>query len=877
MKRTTRTTRTTRGRDGSPRSWFSCLGGVCLLVAVACGGGSDGGAPDIATDVAGDGGGTRDTAATDAVGPDAAPDVRPDVRPDVPPDVPLDPPALWPERDPVQLDGPFYERHPELGPWSRWRMHLDHRSRTPSTLYWRERGAFALGNGLVFGMTGLARPASTIHGMAGPTYEKGEGFFGDLALGLSGPGEAAWDDFEEEWVLTSLGAPVLVWRGRRGQLEIDAVDLVPWAPDDIPADSVLRRTWLRTILVRNNGSDPVSGLTLEVRSNRGAPRGEDGMLFELRDDRWLATFFDRNGAVAEGSRLSLALPEIAAGGEERLFLAHVAGGPRDSPEQGRNLIRTQSTDHLIEQSAETMAAWWSGLTALTTPDPVVNDLVRNLALGLRVQLSSGGATTQMSQYTGTWTRDNVGPLLGLLAIGAHDDAARLLTYYWRAVLDAGGLRNRYPADLDLSGPPPAEPDWASLPRGTGRTAGEAPSYLPLMYGRYAAWTGDIELAAAHMGMLRYALDSQQLSPEGLLPWSGDETFRAAMNAAMGLELEYPHHDVTWSPNSSLLFVAGARALAGLAAALDDEALATELAASAERVEQAALAHLRLDDGCWAAYVFREDATPSPGPFEDAALKEIWAGARPGDDPEAAARLACLLKRAGAGPGIIQSPLHPRYLNFPLFPFVEEGVFTGMLPGYTLAALTRAGHPEAEAAFNELRRAVDLAGLPAEYMVFDDHLPLQIIYNPEGSALVDYTARYRSWEGGIILDALMGYLVGPTPGDPGTDALELRPHLPNHWPGWSARGLRFAGAWLDVTLTRLSREELELRVGSRADRPFSLRVRWDHRAAVTPAITADGVPVDESALVRRAHFGAASVELGPRDLPAGGELVLRFAE
>ena len=82
---------------------------------------------------------------------------------------------------------------------------------------------------------------------------------------------------------------------------------------------------------------------------------------------------------------------------------------------------------------------------------------------------AGGATTSMSSYASTWTRDNVGAVFGMLAMGFHDDAVGMLDYYYRAVLDSGGLRNRYRSDLDPADPMAAEPDWASMASGSGRT------------------------------------------------------------------------------------------------------------------------------------------------------------------------------------------------------------------------------------------------------------------------------------------------------------------------------------------------------------------------------------------------------------------------
>lgn len=774
----------------------------------------------------------------DAAATDAAGDVSADTW--APP-----PPTVWPAGDRPALLGPFHERHPELAPWSRWRTHLDG-SPEPSPSF-RARGAFGLGNGHVFALVGMADPANTIHGLAGPTYEQGENFYGDVALGVTGPDGASWNAFDEQWVLASFGAPALLWRGVRGGLELETIDLVPWDAAEALPDA-LRQSWLRTILVRNRGAAPLAGLTLEVRAVGAAAAADGASLTQTRPGRRLVVFFAAGpdgtapAAAAEGRQLALPLPDIAPGAEIEVVLALLTlpeGG--DEAAARAEVVAAVGggggVDALLETSAAALQAWWGGLLRLETPDPMVDDLVRALALSLKYQLTASGATSPMSHYAGTWTRDNIGPLRALLALGGFDDAAGVLDYYYRAVLVNGGLANRYPCDLPLTDPLPPAPDWAALPPGSGRTAAEAPSYIPIQYGDYVAWTGDLARARERFGFLAYTLDTQFVSPEGLLVWSGDETFRAAMGAALGIDLEYPLPERTWSPNSSLLYAAGARRLAELHALAGDDAAAVDWRAAADHVERAALAHLRLPDGCWAAWRYREEwgGELSPGPFEDVALKEIWAGARDGADPDAQARLQCLVDRVGQAPGILQSPLHERYTN--LFPFARLGVYTGMLPGYTLFALARAGHPEAEAAFDALRLSADTGGFSTEYMVYDDHLPLQLLYVPEGTGAVDYTARFRPWEGGIVLHALLDYVVGVQPRLDGS--LVLRPHLPNGWPAFTARGVRVHDALLDVAVTRTAPDAAEIAVANRGERALSVSIVWDPVAASVEAVVPAG--------------------------------------
>ncbi len=201
-----------------------------------------------------------------------------------------------------------------------------------------------------------------------------------------------------------------------------------------------------------------------------------------------------------------------------------------------------------------------------------------------------------------------------------------------------------------------------------------------------------------------------------------------------------------------------------------------------------------------------------------------------DDPRALANLDALLAAARRGDGTVQTPLDPDYHEALGLP-IDEGLLTGMLPGYVLDNLTAGGHPEAQAAFNALHRYADPAGHYAEYMVYDDLSALQLVYDPAGG-LGDYTARYRPWEGGIDIDAALGYLLGPLA--PSADAdLALRPHLPNGLPWLEAGPLRAGDAVASLRLER-TRESLPATVRSDADASFLLQMELP-----APADSLDG--------------------------------------
>jgi hypothetical protein len=343
-----------------------------------------------------------------------------------------------------------------------------------------------------------------------------------------------------------------------------------------------------------------------------------------------------------------------------------------------------------------------------------------------------------------------------------------------------------------------------------------------------------------------------------------------MDVAFGLALAYLHEEASWSANSSLLWLGAYRHFVRLAEALgrdDDVAAATDMK---EVVEAATLDRYLLPDGCLSSHIDRASGEAWPAPFEDVALKVTWAGWKDGDDPAARDMLACLRERVQVGPGDLQSPLHESYHESALLP-EADAVYTGMLPGYTLAALVDAGDIEASAAVNALGKTLSSSGNIGEYLYRfgDDRSGLTIIYDDSG-VIGDYTSKFRPWEGGIVLDALLRYLIGWSPDAPeGTVA--LRPHLPANWPSASYRGLRIGDDRVDLRLSRVEDGAVSLRVRSHAARDYQLTLRWDAPVDWQPRMRVGGEGLPAGALILRQHGGQQSVTSPALLLPAGGEL------
>lgn len=808
-----------------------------------------------------------DPAAVPDPGPDPDPGPVPDPGPGpdaAPADPGLPPEVAWPAPAPAWVpDGPFYDAHPAaFARFSRFVTRI-----AGSEYEWPDlgrRGSFGVGNGRVFGFVGLAVPLTTLHSLAGPTYEKGDRFFGDWTVFIrrSQPLE-----LDTQIAGRSLSAPVVVTRSIGDRTELDTIDFAP-------ADGPARDCFVRLLIVRNRADYDTGPLDLVAKPAQKQVVLPDGTLLETAGERRCATRFIGDDAIldhnltAMATDLALRIDPVAPGQEVRRVLLHCTA-------IGADPVVPSDVDAgaLLDALATAYAAWDADLVHVDVPDPLVADFVDGMKMTLKVQTSAQGATCPMSEYTLTWARDNMGPVIAMLSLGAFADVRAMLDYVYAAIRYRGDLSNAYPADLDPA-TAPAAPDWDAMAPLSGRVAAETPSYMVLMYGLHHRWTGDLGPATERFGLLRRCLLNQGFGPDRLLPFTGDETYRAAMNAAFGLALEVPYQDTAWSANSSLLWLGAEREYARLASLLgltDDVTAAGDIA---QEVEATTLARYLLSDGCISPFLYREFDEAWPAPFEDVALQVTWSGWKDGDDPLAASTLACLVDRIGMAPGVVQSPLSVNYQDFPGFAGTQ-GVYTGMLPGYALAAFSDTGHPQAAAAFRAVGGSLDTSGNLQEYHVRypDREGGLSLVYDDLGG-VGDYTAKFRPWEGGIVLDAVLRYLVGLRP-DATAGTISLRPHLPDGWPAATYRDLRVGDDRFDLAMTRADDGTVAATLTSRGARSWAVDVRYDHAADATPAVSIDGKAAAEDSLTHRTHLGAASVQTAPVTLAAGATVVFTF--
>lgn len=648
------------------------------------------------------------------------------------------------------LTHPFFDDHPALRALSPLGEHFAGEDRPDHA----HRGAYGVGNGLAFALMGQVDPVTTLHSAIGPTYLRESRFFGDTAVSLQVDGVE--EPFHTAWIARVAGTAVMVTRQESDRYALTTVDHAPRGEPVLPMLA-------RTVLV-----EPLDGvertLAVAIHTARSGTV-EEGMILDRieGEDRLLATTSPGLDVVEDGG---WTFPLDG----DRLELLYVTGEDLEAVHATLDAAADQTADQRLEASL----AWWADFSAsglqLETDDPLVDALYDAERVLVRVQQSSAGGVCPMSRYTRTWLRDSIGPVRFFTRAGLWEEAEAAVDYLYLCHRNQGDFANSCESGL-IPEEVTRQPDWSSLPPFSGRTRAEGPSYVPLVYRELSRWTGDHARIDARWDYLERAVMAQELTEEGWQRWSGDETFRLAMNVALGFDLEVAWEDKAWSSNSGILMVAAASFLADEARRRGETAEAEALQERADRAKAGLESGFLQPEGHLAALRFFDDPATETRPFEDAALKLTWAGALLPEDPMAAAALEALKAYVDRGDGSFQSPADERYHLGTLG--LEEGVATGMLPGYTLWALTAAGDPLAAAAFDQVHTYASPSGEYHEGLLYRDRSAFEPVYDANG-VLGDVAARYRPWEGGIVLDAALAWLVGAEPEDGG---LRLRPHVP----------------------------------------------------------------------------------------------------
>ncbi len=750
---------------------------------------------------------------------------------------------------------------------SSWRYRWERPAARPPA---RKLDGFGVGNGRVFALAGTRFPLNTLHNILGPRFGDPKGFFGDQALVLAEQGRVL-DTVSEEIghlrrapVVETTSLARLFFPRHSRKVELRTIDFAP------PGEPVI----LRRVKVRNPGPRALEGLELqgyhwgalvagrgwlEQRRGKAAMSVRIGAPFdvvtmpahEVREPALGETFRQQillaRGPRHEVTRWSVKIPRLGAGEEWNLEVTLVfALG--EGPEEALARIKARSPDEWLETTREYWKEWSAAGAQVELPDAKTADLFDEVQLAIRLQQEPEGGVSPLSRYRKSWLRDTVGPLRYALAMGRPSEALAMADYLYKASLLLGRISNSYPNSLDVAAEPPGDPGeswWRERPFMPKRKPVEAPSYLVLQLDRYWRWTGDLEPLAKRYGFLKHAVLGQLAarSQDGILPMSGDETWRTNMvlQSPRSLVDFLLHQDENrLSVESHFLLASAAQVMERLARALgrwDDEAefrrVAVETRESADREfwgrKQFYYTPYAIEDR-------NGKRKRAPGPLAHVQYMALWSGFLDPRVPAQAslARLNLLstIGRLGQDTGNVPN-------TRALFGSRRLEVFTGMEPGLLLWNLAELDHPLAEEAFDFLRSSATPSGNYFEFYRRADLSSVRLIDDPYGS-IGNSTSLYRPWEGGINLEAAYRYLFGLEP-DLREGRVEIRPQLPKGWNRVALRKARLGTGTLGMELIR-SPGKLALRLDPRGiDVKAALKLTLPGDTVVR-AMRLDGKPV-----------------------------------
>ena len=464
---------------------------------------------------------------------------------------------------------------PYLQNRSLWRQDID-RADPPLQ---RRLACVGVGNGRVFGILGNQHPTAGWHNIGGPTYQMTLKWFTDKTPAFLLRGQEL--EPQTESISRVRNGAVTIVETQTGPVEWTSVNFAPHYEADPRAETALVSVWI----ARNTGSQPLDDVALSIRSRMG--RVNDGRLSEsnLEGNHLDLVFLDATARAGEADHTLVAnVGDLLPGQERVVTMLQVFTRNGVGVSSVVEALAQAGIDALLASTVDWWNDWASGLTTVDTPDEKFNDLMRGLAVAIKVNQAREGGVSQMSQYSHTWLRDTHGPSIYLPPLGKAHELKEMLDYLYAAAVIDGDFHNAHPIDYDVSNLPP-EPDWDSLGERNGRERAEGPSMLVLEYENYYKATGDLSPVKERYGMLRHAIFGQRYWDGCLIPFSSDETFEDLMEGRVRRELLPDPDDTVLSFYSSLLLIRAATFLSESATAFgyeEDAILLAELAKTCVR-------------------------------------------------------------------------------------------------------------------------------------------------------------------------------------------------------------------------------------------------------------------------------------------------------
>lgn len=583
-------------------------------------------------------------------------------------------------------------------------------------------GAFGVGNGHVFALTGLELPQNKLTNLVGPVYEKGEEqqFYPVWTELWRGAATPAIVDLPKGRLYRVKRTSIIVSEEKSADLEMKTITYAPPGANSI----------LRIFSIRNISEKRISDLALVTKSGgrgeKAVVSGTGNLTQKSGDKRMTIGYFAKGAQASEGeARLGIGALDPGAGAEAILYITFnydkekFAPPSPESPENGYPLLKATRAD---------WEKWFDGALTVESSDPKLAGLFENTLALMKVQQSAGSyAISPMAKYSGFWCRDNFGPIRFLLASGKFEDARRSLEYFDYATR-VSGFRNRYPLDIPID-PVPKEPDWETLEP----QLGDDPDLLILQYYWYYKATGDADFIRAHYGFLRRNLTGQKHT-DFRLPFNGDETYQVYVMMTESAPMKSFYTAAT-----GFYYSAAARALSVMAFSIGEKKDAQAFLALAKKCRDKTEEYYWDEKaGYYIPYIKKDTLEPAKSPFADVNLTPLWIGVYEPPDKKQRSNVMKTVDKLFNKRGTMKSSARCQ-------------LYTGMVPGmllYNLRVLE--DYAMADTVYTAMMtRVISNTG---EFAEGYDSRDKWIFY---GSA----PTVYRPWESGINAEAILSYITG----------------------------------------------------------------------------------------------------------------------
>ncbi|RJO66119.1 MAG: hypothetical protein C4523_13640 [Myxococcales bacterium] len=698
----------------------------------------------------------------------------------------------------------FFAARPELvREMSSWFEHTVHAAPGEEPSNSADLGYYGIGNGVVFGFVGTWYPRNTIHGILGPIFERDpdEGFFSDASVWLERDGRRLKWKEEWAWKWRETQIPLTRMQVSDSPLELDTITFAPAGE----SSGEEKHCIVQLINVRNPSEEEQAGITVRVQTYSKADGSGEGYIDQERGKMHMKlSGLGETWALlpAEGEDYeALRTPPFSLGpGEERqLVLIYEFRLVEDPLGPGAEAVASRGWETLLYETRDWWRAWHAKGLHIRTPDTRVNDFIEEMKAVVKIQQAENGALCPMSHYTSIWMRDSFGPTRMFLRFGYPEEAWAINDYYYGAASVRNGIGNALDADVPIPDElPPVE--WRNREPFTGRLRGEGPTHIPLMHAWLWQYTGEGEKVADRWDYLIYTLENQTITPDGMMYFSGDETFRPQLATNLGMDTDYLFEELTWSSFSAFLFATAAERMA---------AFGREFSASANDIawldERASFVRQKTEEHYWleeqnrySPFIYMDTMTPETRPSEDVNTQPVWLSYLPSDDPKVLANIRSVSDEILQDNGILQNRTLDgnELLGFP----VGEGIMTGMTPAYFLYNVAELNLPTQDLTFDAVGEYASPAGeIPEVGLFAQPRRALSPIYN-RSSKEGEIWARHRQWEGAVAAEALLHYLIGYE-ADVNQGWIKLSPRLPHESPWIEAENLLFAGHPMSLSYAR----------------------------------------------------------------------------